>query len=74
MLAEDVNVGLPMVGWTTASTVAPSVSGRGFSGEFGGGPVQIDATHVWQPRNTEYEIFQTGNTNHTLGALLILNY
>jgi hypothetical protein len=63
-----------MVDWTTASTVAPSTSGRGFRGNFGDGPVQIDATHVWQPRNTEYEIFRTGNTNHTLGALLILNH
>jgi len=74
MLAEDVNVGLPMVDWTTASTVAPSASGRGFQGNFGDGPAQIDATHVWHPRNTEYEIFRTGNSNHTLGALLILNH
>jgi peptidoglycan/xylan/chitin deacetylase (PgdA/CDA1 family) len=74
MLAEDVNVGLPMVDWTTASTVAPSVSGRGFAGSFGDKPVRIDTTHVWQPRNTEYEIFRTGNTNHTLGAVLILNH
>jgi hypothetical protein len=29
---------------------------------------------VWHPRNTEYEIFKTGNTDHTLGALLILNH
>jgi hypothetical protein len=36
--------------------------------------VKIDETHVWQPRNTEYEIFTTGKTNHTLGALLILNH
>ena len=74
MLAEDVNVGLPMVDWTTASTIAPSASGRGFPGDFGDGPVKIDATHFWQPRNTEYEIFRTGNTNHTLGALLILDH
>jgi peptidoglycan/xylan/chitin deacetylase (PgdA/CDA1 family) len=74
MPAEDVNVGLPMVDWTTASTIAPSASGRGFRGDFGDVPVKVDATHVWQPRNTEYEIFRTGNTNHTLGALLILNH
>ena len=74
MLAEDVNVGLPMVDWTTASTVAPTASGRGFAGNFSNTPVQIDATHVWYPRNTEYEIFRTGNSNHTLGALLILNH
>ena len=74
MLAEDVNVGLPLVDWTTSSTVAPTKSGRGFAGSFGDGPLRIDATHYWQPRNTEYEIFRTGNTNHTLGALLILNH
>jgi peptidoglycan/xylan/chitin deacetylase (PgdA/CDA1 family) len=74
MLAEDVNVGLPMVDWTTTSTAAPSTSGRGFRGNFGDGPVPIDATHAWQPRNTEYEIFTTGTKSHTLGALLILNH
>src|ERR1043166_9592474 len=74
MLAEDANVGLPMVDWTTASTIAPTASGRGFQGNFGAEPVEIDPTHVWHPRNTEYEIFRTGNTNHTLGALLILNH
>ncbi len=74
MLAEDVNVGLPMVDWTTTSTAAPSTNGRGFKGNFGNGPVQIDATHAWQPRNTEYEIFTTGTKSHTLGALLILNH
>jgi len=36
--------------------------------------VNIDATHAWQPRNTEYEIFTTGKSNHTLGALLILDH
>ena len=74
ILAEDVNVGSPMVDWTTASTIAPTASGRGFQGNFGAAPVLVDATHVWYPRNTEYEIFRTGNTNHTLGALLILNH
>jgi hypothetical protein len=74
LLAEGVNVGLPMVDWTTASTVAPTASGRGLRGNFGDGPVPIDATHAWQPRNTEYEIFTTEKKTHTLGALLILNH
>lgn len=74
MPAEDVNVSLPMVDWTTASTVAPSLSGRGFSPVPEEGPVVIDETHVWHPRNTEYEIFQTGPLNHPLGAILILNH
>jgi peptidoglycan/xylan/chitin deacetylase (PgdA/CDA1 family) len=74
LLAEDVNVGLPMVDWTTTSTVAPSDSRNGFPGNFGDGPVMIDGTHAWHPRNTEYEIFRTGNASHTLGALLVLNH
>lgn len=74
MLAEDVNVGLPMVDWTTASTVSPAASGRGFAGSFGESPVSIDSSHLWHPRNTEYEIFQTGKSNHTLGAFLILRH
>jgi peptidoglycan/xylan/chitin deacetylase (PgdA/CDA1 family) len=74
LLAEDVNVGLPMVDWTTRSTVAPSASEQGFRGNFGNAPIPVDPTHVWYPRNTEYEIFRTGETNHTLGAVLILNH
>jgi hypothetical protein len=34
----------------------------------------VDATHVWYPRNTEYEIFKVGGKPHTLGAFLILNH
>src|SRR3954467_14582787 len=74
MLAEDVNVGLPMVDWTTVSTVAPTASDKAFGGNFGNDPIRIDATHAWTPRNTEYEIFRTATNNHTLGALLILNH
>ena len=73
-LAEDLNVALPMVDWTTVSTVPPTESGRGFKGSWSNAPVHIDAEHVWYPRNTEYEIFQTGTANHTLGALVILNH
>jgi hypothetical protein len=36
--------------------------------------VAVDATHVWYPRNTEYEIFEVGKRKHTLGAFLILNH
>ena len=74
MLAEDVNVALPMVDWSTDSTVAPTASGIGLNLGPATGPTQIDSTHVWHARNTEYEIFRTGNQTHTLGALLILNH
>jgi len=74
MLAEDLNIGLPMVDWTTTSTISPTVSTQGFRGDFGDRPISIDATHAWMPRNTEYEIFRTGSSNHVLGALLIVNH
>lgn len=74
MLAEDLNVALPMVDWTTEAEIPPLTSGRGFPGDFEARPMVIDSTHAWFPRNTEYEIFRTSRTNHTLGALLILNH
>ena len=72
--AEDLNVVHPMTGWTTESDVPPDRSGRSLKGDFPPGPIVVDPTHVIYPRNTEYEIFQTGKANHTLGALVILNH
>ena len=74
MLAEDVNVSLPMMDWTTVSTVSPGLSSQSFPAAFGSQPVVIDATHAWHPRNSEYEIFRTGTAAHTLGAVLVLNH
>ena len=74
MLAEDLNVAHPMVYWTTVDNVPPSRSQKNFKGNFDAAPVQLDATHVWFPRNTEYEIFTTAGKSHTLGALLLINH
>ncbi len=74
MLADDVNVALPMVDWTTVDTISPALSDRNMKGSYGGKPVVVDPTHVWYPRNTEYEIFRSGGKNHTLGALLIVGH
>jgi len=74
MLAEDVNVALPMIDWTTVDTVPPALSDKNMKGSFGGRPVFVDPTHVWYPRNTEYEIFRSGGKQHTLGALLIVGH
>jgi peptidoglycan/xylan/chitin deacetylase (PgdA/CDA1 family) len=74
MLAEDLNVALPLTDWTTVSTLPPAAAERSLGGALGNGPVRVDATHVWFPRNTEYEIFTTGGKSHTLGALFILNH
>lgn len=74
LLAEDVNIALPMVDWTTVSTVPPNRSERSFAPQPGREPVVVDATHAWLPRNTEYEIFNVGPRSHTLGAFLLLNH
>ncbi|NBV22846.1 MAG: hypothetical protein EBS05_13135 [Proteobacteria bacterium] len=74
MLADDVNVALPMIDWTTVDTVPPALSDRNMKGSYGAQPVVVDPTHVWYPRNTEYEIFRSGGKNHTLGALLIVGH
>ncbi len=74
MLAEDVNVALPMLDWTTVDTVPPALSDKNMKGDFGAQPVVVDPTHVWFPRNTEYEIFRSGGKAHTLGAFLILGH
>lgn len=74
MLAEDVNVALPMIDWTTVDTMPPSLSDKNMKGSFGARPVVVDPTHVWFPRNTEYEIFRSGGKAHTLGAFLIVGH
>jgi hypothetical protein len=74
LLAEDVNVALPMLDWTADAAVKPTASDRSVGAELAGKVMQVDATHVWYPRNTEYEIFRTASRSHMLGAFLILNH
>jgi peptidoglycan/xylan/chitin deacetylase (PgdA/CDA1 family) len=73
MLAEDVNVGLPLMDWTRDSAKSPVVD-RGTGASVTNGLRHIDNTHVWHARNTEYEIFRTSGRNHTLGAFFVLNH
>jgi len=74
MAAEDVNIAFPMVYWTTDADIPPSRGNKNITGDFPSGPVEIDATHVYYARNTEYEIFTTAKRPHTLGALLAVNH
>jgi hypothetical protein len=74
MLAEDLNVALPMVYWTTADKTPPNASSKSLKGDYPDRPIRIDPTHVYFPVNTEYEIFETAGKRHTLGALLVLNH
>jgi hypothetical protein len=74
MLAEDLNVCLPITYWTTNAELPPSGGDKTDKNAYPAAPVAVDATHVWYPRNTEYEIFKVGGKPHTLGAFLILNH
>jgi hypothetical protein len=74
MLAEDVNVCFPLTYWTTIAERPPSRGDKTVAEEPPIESVAVDATHVWHPRNTEYEIFETAGRKHTLGAFLILNH
>src|SRR6188768_606174 len=63
-----------MLDWTTDSRIAPTASAKSAGADGLSDLVRVDETHVWYPRNTEYEIFRTENREHRLGAFLILNH
>jgi hypothetical protein len=74
MLAEDLNVALPITSWVQEAYASPSSANRA------GGQVpndarvtEVDPTHLYYSRNTEYEIFSVDKKKHTLGALFFLN-
>jgi hypothetical protein len=74
MLAEDMNVALPLLYWVTVSATPPK-QGRGTTaGAIEPRLIAVDPTHVIWPLNTEYEIFSVGKKTHTLGALFVLNH
>jgi hypothetical protein len=75
MLAEDLNVALPLTSWVTEAYASPKSSNKAGAAVMTDARVfEIDPTHVFYPRNTEYEIFRVGKKNHTLGALFFLNH
>lgn len=74
MLAEDLNVTLPLTYWVTKSGTPPTSGDKNIGGEIPDELIEIDPTHVIWPRNTEYEIFTVGPKRHTLGALFFLNH
>ena len=72
MLADDLNVALPLTHWVTRAYTPPSQGDKN-SGTVAAELVKIDATHVIYPLNTEYEIFTVDGNRHTLGAIFALN-
>ena len=72
MLAEDLNVALPLSYWVRTAYTSPAQDPLSEVVE----PrlTQVDPTHVIWPINTEYEIFSVNGRNHTLGAVFVLNH
>lgn len=74
MLADDLNVAFPLIYWVRDAYLPPSKMPMGPPRDPGPKPVIVDATHVYYPRNTEYEIFTVDKKRHTLGAFFVLNH
>jgi hypothetical protein len=75
MLAEDLNVALPLTSWVTEAYTSPQSSNKAGAAVANEARVtEVDKTHVFYTRNTEYEIFSVGKKRHTLGAIFILNH
>ena len=70
IMAEDLNVALPLNYWVRDSQEIPSASGPVMEAK----PISIDATHMIYPVNTEYEIFTVNGKRHTQGAVFVLNH
>ncbi len=74
LLAEDLNVALPLSYWVTRSHTAPTRGDKNTGANLRPEPIAVDATHVIYPINTEYEIFTTDERRHTLGAVFVLGH
>ena len=74
LLAEDLNVALPLNYWVTKGGELPDGSGKSTRETLEPKLIEVDATHVIYPYNTEYEIFAVGGKQHTLGAVFVLNH
>jgi hypothetical protein len=74
LLAEDLNVAFPLSYWVTKAYAPPTQGDKNLGGEIPAALLRADDTHVFWPRNTEYEIFSVGDRRHTLGALFVLNH
>jgi len=74
LLAEDLNVGLPLTYWVTTAHTPPGMGNKSTPAGVEGEPIHVDPTHVIYPVNTEYEIFRVGQKRHTLGAVFALGH
>lgn len=74
ILAEDLNVVLPLTYWVTQSHTSSVAGNRADATGAQPQVVEVDKTHVIYPLNTEYEIFTVREKSHTLGAVLAIGH
>ncbi len=74
LLAEDLNVGLPLTAWVSKFEETPRNSSKIEQPMTKGQLIRVDDTHVMWTGNTEYEVGSIGGKRHTFGALFILNH
>ncbi len=74
LLAEDLNVAMPITYWVIDAYDAPRPWDKNPPGTLPDRLIEVDRTHVVWPRNTEYEISKVFGKPHILGALFVLNH
>ncbi len=74
LLAEDLNVALPLTSWVTFADKSPASGDKNVQDAQLSSLIEVDKQHVIWPRNTEYEIFSVAGRQHTLGALFVLGH
>ncbi len=73
MLADDLNVALPLTYWVTKSDTPPAQGDKNLPA-VEAKVIEVAPQHVIWPLNTEYEIFTVGGKQHTLGAVFGLGH
>ncbi len=74
LLAEDLNVGLPLTAWVSKFEETPRSSTKVKTPMTKGELITVDETHVVWTGNTEYEVTSIAGKRHVLGALFVLNH
>jgi hypothetical protein len=73
MLADDLNVALPLTYWVTKSDTSPAQGDKNLP-PVEAKVIEVAPKHLIWPLNTEYEIFTVGGKQHTLGAVFGLGH
>ena len=74
VMAEDLNVALPLTAWVTDTEHTPLTNNKNPVRVPPAKLIEVDETHVIWPVNTEYEIFTVAGERHPLGAVFVLHH